>query len=324
MNSELASYLLSVTKTKGITHSEKVQELWSGYGEILRVYFQGADPLVVKHIQWPKTLRHPRGWGTNISHQRKIKSYDVELHFYQDHSPHCDMCRVPKLVSAKRLSDGVVLVLEDLNAQGFSRRPDVLTRDDIKSCLRWMARFHACYLEHAPIDLWQTGTYWHLDTRPDEFEALTDAELKIAARKFDRALIDGVPQTFVHGDAKLANFCFGKDFGKNSTDVAAVDFQYVGRGCGMKDLAYFVSSCLDEKACEEYEVWILDNYFEELRIALDRTDHSICFDYLERSWRDVYPLAWADFYRFLEGWSPGHWKIHAYSQKMYRKALAMV
>ncbi len=103
-----------------------------------------------------------------------------------------------------------------------------------------------------------------------------------------------------------------------------MDFQYVGRGCGMKDLAYFVSSCLDEKVCEEYEAWILDNYFEELRIALDRTDHSICFDYLERSWRDVYPLAWADFYRFLEGWSPGHWKIHAYSQKMYRKALAMV
>jgi len=40
----------------------------------------------------------------------------------------------------------------------------------------------------------------------------------------------------VHGDAKLANFCFSRD-GKK---VAAVDFQYVDGGCGMKDLSRII------------------------------------------------------------------------------------
>ena len=42
---------------------------------------------------------------------------------------------------------------------------------------------------------------------------------------------------------------------------------------------------------------------------------------LEEDWRALYPVAWTDFYRFLKGWSPGHWKIHGYSARMTRAAL---
>ena len=35
-----------------------------------------------------------------------------------------------------------------------------------------------------------------------------------------------------------------------------------------------------------------------------------------------YPVAWTDFYRFLQGWSPGHWKLHRYSERLAREVLA--
>ena len=80
------------------------------------------------------------------------------------------------------------------------------------------------------------GTYWHLDTRPEEFEKIEHKQLKSKAHRIDEILKECEFQTIVHGDAKLANFCFSE----HGEGVAAVDFQYVGRGCGMKDVTYFL------------------------------------------------------------------------------------
>ena len=60
----------------------------------------------------------------------------------------------------------------------------------------------------APDGLWEQGTYWHLKTRPQELEALTDKRLKNAAELIDHTLRSCSYKTLVHGDAKLANFCF--------------------------------------------------------------------------------------------------------------------
>jgi thiamine kinase-like enzyme len=117
----------------------------------------------------------------------------------------------------------------------------------------------------------------------------------------------------VHGDAKVANFCFGKN------DVAAVDFQYVGGGCGIKDVAYFLSSCLTDGECEAQAPQHLDTYFAFLRSHLgDDVDK----DAVVNEWRGLYPAAWADFHRFLAGWAPSHWKIHRYTRQMSERALA--
>ncbi len=300
---------------------EPIQALWSGYGEISRVSLKGRLPVVVKHIQLPDQVMHPRGWATDLSHQRKVNSYEVERSFYQQYSAMCDgVCRVPRYIGSKGASSGTLLVLEDLNTSGYSRRVASLNKTEIRSCVIWLANFHARFLGLSPEGLWQKGTYWHLDTRPDELNALTDIALKKAASALDRALIEGIPQTLVHGDAKSANFCFSEC----GDAVAAVDFQYVGGGCGMKDLAYFMGSCLDERECESQEGWILDDYFSALRRALAQLNSAVDADVLEASWRNVFPIAWADFHRFLKGWSPGHWKLNSYSEKMCRKALAML
>ena len=144
-----------------------------------------------------------------------------------------------------------------------------------------------------------------------------DLPLKQAAAAIDRQLRASHYQTLVHGDAKLANFCFSA----NGEQVAAVDFQYVGGGCGMKDVAYFIGSCLREDECETFESWLLDCYFTALKKALARLQPAVDAKVVAEEWRALFPLAWTDFHRFLKGWSPGHWKIHAYSQRLAEQVI---
>jgi thiamine kinase-like enzyme len=147
---------------------------------------------------------------------------------------------------------------------------------------------------------------------------MDEGKLKEAASLLDKTLSDAPFQTIVHGDAKLANFCFSAD-GKK---VAAVDFQYVGGGCGMKDVAYFIGSCLDEHECERLEQILLDAYFDALQKALANQRPTVDAKAVEAIWRPLYAVAWTDFYRFLEGWSPGHWKIHSYSERLANEVVA--
>ena len=42
---------------------------------------------------------------------------------------------------------------------------------------------------------------------------------------------------------------------------------------------------------------------------------------LEKEWRALYPVAWADFERFMMGWSPGHRKLTEYSDATTERAL---
>ena len=158
------------------------------------------------------------------------------------------------------------------------------------------------------------GTYWHLNTRPEEFKAMAHGALRNAAEKLDDRLHQCQYKTLVHGDAKVANICFSAD----SQRVAFVDFQYVGHGCGMCDIIYFFSSCLNTSACQQHADALLDVYFQTLRDHLpDALGESV-----ESEWRSLYATAWADFYRFLAGWMPDHYKINAYVQSMTEQALS--
>jgi aminoglycoside phosphotransferase (APT) family kinase protein len=140
--------------------------------------------------------------------------------------------------------------------------------------------------------------------------------LQEAAPVLDRMLRQAAFQTIVHGDAKLANFCFAPD----GSAVAAVDFQYAGGGCGMKDVAYFLSSCSDE-GYDPHERQHLDRYFALLRAALALRADPVDADALETEWRALYPIACADFYRFLAGWAKEHWRRDGHGQRVIRDVL---
>jgi hypothetical protein len=306
---------------QSLFHIEDIQSLWSGYGKIMRYGVKGADrqSIVIKHVKLPDKAHHPRGWSTDISHQRKIRSYHVESDWYRNWSGQCDnSCRVPECFALEEDDEEFLMVLEDLDASGFPARYQTVSMEQMQVCLLWLANFHATFMGQEPAGLWSIGTYWHLDTRPDELLALDDPELKAAAAKIDEKLNSAQYQTLVHGDAKLANFCFSE----SGKQVAAVDFQYVGGGCGMKDVAYFIGSCLFEEDCERYEEQLLDYYFDKLTDALSIRKSNINLDDLVTEWRALYPVAWTDFHRFVKGWSPGHWKIHGYSERIAREVVS--
>jgi len=323
MDEHFKSIIINATGAKTLFEIEEIQSLWSGYGKILRYGLTGCsvDSVVVKHVQLPNQVQHPRGWDTDFSHQRKLHSYQVETAWYDQWSKNCDAaCRIPKCLALESKNDEVLMVLEDLDTTGFPERRSAVNLIELKTCLAWLANFHATFMGEQPKNLWPVGTYWHLDTRPDEWDALNDNALKNAAKSIDLKLSSSPYQTFVHGDAKLANFCFSQD-GKR---VAAVDFQYVGGGCGMKDVAYFIGSCLDEEGCEQLETQLLDDYFQILKKALKLKQKTVDADALVQNWRGLYPLAWTDFHRFLKGWSPDHWKIHSYSERLAREIVAQL
>jgi hypothetical protein len=307
MNEYFRSIILQTTGASSLIEKEVIQELWSGYGKIMRVGLENAsvESVVVKHVQLPGNKNHPRGWNTEIGHQRKVKSYEVETTWYKTYSKH-SAARLPQCLAIEVQDDEVLMVLEDLDEAGYPLRKRAVVWEEIAECLGWLAQFHASYLEKVPEGLWEVGTYWHLATRPQELAVLDDQRLRNAASAIDKKLNTCTYKTFVHGDAKLANFCFAPN-----GQVAGVDFQYVGGGCGMKDVAYFIGSCLDEKASERLEAQILDTYFERLQSELKERNEA-----LEREWRSLYRVAWADFHRFLKGWSPGHWKINSYSERV--------
>ncbi len=317
IHEEIPQIIRQATGAADIELIEVIQELWSGYGVILRYALTGAERkrVVVKHVRSPDQLQHPRGWNSDRSHRRKLRSYQVEMAWYAHWSARCDSnCPVPRCLGLETRGDETLIVLEDLDESGFSLRRESVNEAELLACLRWLASFHARFLGCRPAGLWEQGTYWHLATRPDELAALSDQPLKNAAKAIDRQLRESPYQTLVHGDAKLANFCFSADGAK----VAAVDFQYVGGGCGMQDLAYFIGSCLEEEDCARREAWLLDSYFGFFHSALARRQPAVEARAVEESWRELFPVAWTDFHRFLKGWSPGHWKLNDYSEQLAR------
>jgi thiamine kinase-like enzyme len=310
---KIKDLIISKVQSKNLVSEELIQNLWSGYGNLSRMVLDNKS-IIVKEINYPSHENHPKGWNSKRSHERKIKSYEVEKCWYKSHNSLNKDAYSPRYLFDLKNSNCSYLVLEDLKEKGFISKSQ-LNWNETKSCLKWLSTFHAMNLGASLNGLWKTGTYWHLETRPDEFDALNDDELKSTAAVIDKKLKASRFQTIVHGDAKIANFLF------NSKSACAVDFQYVGGGVGVKDLAYFLSSIYSSNELFENEQKCLKYYFEELIKSLKIFHPEINYTELEKEWRYLYPYAWADFIRFLKGWSPDHYKINAYSSNMRQKVL---
>lgn len=320
MQSHVRERILRLTRAQGIARVECIQPLWNNYGTLSRVVLHGGEQasVIVKHIQIPGELGHPRGFASDISRDRKIRSYAVETHWYQTQNASVPAkAPTPRCLDAFSEAGELFLLLEDLSTRGLNHVLYAVSWDEITVVLRWLASFHARFLGDAGEGLWPSGTYWHLDTRPEELANIVGTRMHDFAGLLDARLRCGEYPTLVHGDAKLANFLFSEDH----AEVGAVDFQYVGRGAAMKDVAYFAGSCMSGPECEREEAALLDVYFDALRFQLPDT---VDAEALEKEWRALYPVAWADFERFMMGWSPGHRKLTEYSDATTERALEAI
>lgn len=257
----MIDWIAEVMRAKSARRLARIQTLWSGYGEVFRVALDGgiAPTAIVKHVKPPRAAR-----GTT-SDRRKRRSYDVEAVFYRDFASRLPG-RTARLYGDRVRDDEWLFVLEDLGDRRTPSLPD---------CLAWLASFHRTFMSDRGDGLWPTGTYWYLETRIEE--VVTDLA---RARALDHQLAGASYQTLVHGDAKEENFCIAPD-----GEIAAYDFQYVGRGCGIRDVAYLLHGHRD---IERH----LAHYFAALGAPRE----------LEDEWRALYPIAVADFERFLDGW----------------------
>ena len=312
--------ILALTGAVSVVRVDEIQPLWNNYGTLCRVTLEGGEhpSAILKHIRIPQTVSHPRGFGGAISRQRKVRSYEVEACWYADHNERSPPgSPTPRCLGVFAEAGDLFLLLEDLGTRGFTGVSFDPTWSEIRLGLGWLARFHAAFLDDPGEGLWSMGTYWHLDTRPEELSRIEGTRLHRFAALLDARLRKGRHPTLVHGDAKLANFLFTP----NRDAVAAVDFQYVGRGSAMMDVAYFVGSCLTGAECKRQEEALLKAYFDVLRDALPADADA---DAIESDWRDEYPIAWADFERFLLGWSPGHRKRTPFSDATTERALQQI
>lgn len=286
-----------IHENQTIESKSVVQNLWAGYGELYRCVYKG-ETYVVKEISFPNNIDHSRGWNTNAGDLRKRKSYQVEIAFYQVYSTEIGKyCRLPKFIDCDESNSGMTLVLEDLKKSGFKEVKMNLKMKELETAISWLAKFHAVNMNKDFPELWEEGSYWYLDTRKEEFDRMEDGKHKQKAREWSDILKNCKYQTLLHGDAKYANFLWS-----DNGEIAAVDFQYVGKGCGMKDLVYLLSCDSSDKTNHDK---LIEYYFKELDNNYQGSD----FKEIKEEWEPMFEIARKDFERFLIGWSPGHWKL---------------
>ena len=272
-------------------------------GYIYRVDIRGHAPRVVKHVRLPPSI-------TSIGDQRKADSYQCEANFYQHVVPQLrdeHGVDLPETYHVERTEKEVLIVMSFVE----TIRSAYLNTSRTKLVLSWLARFHAATWGAKSAELVQThglqalGTYWHLETRPDEHASMSnkgrEGRLKKAARAIHERLQRDPCQSLVHGDVKEANLLFVHRNINNKQDEGAVlcDFQYCGQGTPAQDLAYFFCSSVDdlENSEEEY----LEFYVARLSEFLPNKAMAPTVS----SMRDSLEWAYCDFARFMAGW--GSW-----------------
>ncbi|ETV95095.1 hypothetical protein H310_11378 [Aphanomyces invadans] len=285
--------------------------LWAGYGSIYRVRLSSGVSVIVKHIS------PPQNDTLSVSNARKVRSYQVEGYFYGHLSAASTLPRLPRTHAVVCEDGSFCFVLEDLSVD-FPKTFHSLGGPTLRAALSWLARFHAAFWNYSDDGVADNGGYWYLATRQEEFEALGNDELSVKLRaqaaSIDQRCRDPRFETLLHGDAKSANMLWRDD-----TTCAWVDFQYVGRGLGAKDVAYLLCSSGGRSEVANYADDLLRWYFDEFEGAMASNGRN-SGGYTCDLFRSHFDWCLLDYVRFMAGW--GFWGNYDWAIRRTKPLLA--
>lgn len=214
----------------------------------------------------------------------------------------------PKFYGGDVTDGKETVVLEDLVSKGYSSfsRFQSTDWDHIKCAVKIIARFHALSFAFAKEDPDNFAkalekVKLQLSTNRDNPEMkelwfrMMGAAVQVAKEehkeKIKEFLCRELPPEEVyrnrmpistpvlcHGDYRISNLLFKEE--DDHIETIVVDYQTVHAGCPVMDLLYLEFMGTDEKFRRQYHEKMLDEYFTELTLALDRLDVDV---------NDVYP-----------------------------------
>ena len=298
-----------------IVSNESIASLWAGMGEIfeIRFYLNDNEKNIISMIC--KKICLPANEGSiSYGDMRKKKSYEVEKCFYDRFASILNKndVTVPEGLYTKNSCSNLFICMTRLKGKSLSN----LGIKNAKRAVKWAAKLHALTWGVradefvASMGLQSQGTYWYLDTRPNEFENIPrkgwEGRLYSAARAIDERLKADPFQSIIHGDFKAANMVSdGVD------NFGMCDFQYCGKGCCLKDICYMIacycsSSNIDsegDRVHHPFEEAIFDLYYAELKANAAKQGllEVPSYDAL----LDAADLCFVDITRWMAGW--GYW-----------------
>jgi hypothetical protein len=295
-----------------IAKEKRIASLWAGYGTITSVdvtiissssskkRHNNTDTisLIIKRVK-PPMHNDP----SDVSHERKLKSYHIEAYFYKHLAPlllnnqesKILPCRIAIPYSIENVSSSTTtktsasfdFILEDLSIDyNESYSSSLSSINQTKQAITWLAAFHATFYRHSLIIntddeneqdfVWKQGGYWHLKTRLDEWNSIPSYQSYIhkSAHAIDERMNEignGASHTLIHGDYKDANLLFGSS-SDEECHCAVVDFQYCGIGYGVKDLVMWVVSSIPSATFSKLggEDGVIRIYHEALCTNMER------------------------------------------------------
>jgi len=210
-------------------------------------------------------------------------SYEREMCFYQEAAQESPLpVPICHYAGVDMESGWHILLLEDLAPAHSGSRTRGCSQTEARIAIHHIARFHAHWWENPGLDMfkWLARTGIPGDTELARFreqlwpaflrklsEPLPDEVMEIGELLGEhkgwiaRHLFTWKPETLLHSDYHLENMMFGAT-GEQAFFV--VDWQFVRRGRGIWDVAYFLSENMVPEDRQAIEMNILHDYLRIL------------------------------------------------------------
>lgn len=255
------------------------------FGELVRLRLTYASNAPGNASSAPRTLIAKFSSPVPEMRRRSVDSYAREVGFYQQLAPHLDLPTPTCYYAAIDPSTGDhILLLEALDARQGRGREAGCTVEEAQLALTEIAKLHIhwwgrtddpalAWLPDGDIapdaeamrrqyDAWWPDFYAQAGTRmPAELVSLS-AGLGSHRAAIRQHIFGAAPRTLIHRDYQLDNLLFG-DPATNyagALSLAIVDWQFLSRGHGVWDVAYFLSESLLPEVRRGVESKLLVNY----------------------------------------------------------------